>query len=115
MKSTNVDILRKTALGAALAVGAAGFTGCVTRVSYEGPSGEVVYADEEPPAPLVEVQGVAPGPDFIWIGGFWGWNGHAYAWNAGHWGHRPYAGAGWVEGRWEHTSHGWHHDSGHWR
>ena len=57
-----------------------------------------VEVDQAPPALYVEEVGVAPGPGFVWIGGFWGWNGH-WVWQAGHWGHPPRRGALWVAPR----------------
>jgi hypothetical protein len=72
----------------------------------------VVEEGMPPPPPQVEVLPVAPGPDFVWIGGHWGWHGrwvweggryerHPHGrWEAGHWDHRPGRGYVWVEGRW---------------
>jgi hypothetical protein len=62
----------------------AGTSGCVVAVRpapapvvYEQPvgaPGEVVVTSD-PPAPLYETIGVAPGPGFIWVGGYYHWNG----------------------------------------
>lgn len=41
-----------------------------------------------PPAPIYEPVVVAPGPDFIWVGGTWIWHGDRWAWHHGYW-HRP--------------------------
>ena len=81
-------------------------SGCVVR-AY--PAGEVVV-DEGPPPVREEIVGVAPGPDFIWIGGRW-WRDHdRWAWEGGRWGSRPHAGAVWVGGRWDHRGgrYVWH-------
>ncbi|HZU99818.1 MAG TPA: hypothetical protein VFF73_24105, partial [Planctomycetota bacterium] len=72
------------------------FTGCRTTVVYDdppprrtvvveeqGPSGEVVETHETtvvetaPPVEQVDVVavGVAPGPDYVWVQGYWRWNG----------------------------------------
>jgi hypothetical protein len=68
----------------------------------------------EPPAPQVEVVGVAPAPGYFWIGGFWGWVGGRYQWNAGHW-QAPRPGYSWVPHRWvAHPGGGWHAEPGHW-
>jgi len=40
------------------------------------------------PAPLVEPVYVAPGPDFVWVGGAWLWYGDRWVWHRGYW-HRP--------------------------
>jgi hypothetical protein len=72
-----------------------------------------VVADE-PPAPIAEYVPVAPYPDYIWIGGFWGWNG-AWVWNGGHFAPRPFRGAAWVSGGWARGGRGWAWHGGHWR
>jgi outer membrane lipoprotein SlyB len=41
-----------------------------------------------PPAPLPERVVVAPGPDYIWVGGAWLWFRDSWVWNPGYW-HRP--------------------------
>jgi outer membrane lipoprotein SlyB len=42
-----------------------------------------------PPAPLNEqVIVVAPGPDYVWVGGAWVWLGDRWVWHRGYW-HRP--------------------------
>src|SRR5439155_26063786 len=43
----------------------------------------VVYVDEAPPPPRVEVVSVRPGPEFVWIGGYWSWIDRTYAWGPG--------------------------------
>lgn len=73
------------------------------------------YASYEPPAEQVEVYGVAPGPDFVWIGGHHVWHSGAYHWEKGRWEKPPHAGARWERGRWEHTSRGWRYTDGRWR
>ena len=98
--------------GALLAVGLsmALVGGCVT----SAPPGAVFVAAAPPPAEI-EVIGVAPGPDYVWIRGYHTWSGHGYVWNRGRWERRPRAGAVWVDGRWQHHSHGWFWTDGHWR
>ena len=85
------------------------FTGCVATTSGE------VYATIPPPAAVVEVQGVAPGPDYVWIDGYHRWDGRAYYWSRGRWERRPYAGATWESGRWDRRDRGWIWIDGRWR
>src|SRR5215469_7080529 len=64
-----------------------------------------------PPPRVVAVRPVAPGPDFVWVEGYWYPVGHHYKWHNGYWTRRPYPGATWVvphhdgqrfyEGYWE--------------
>jgi hypothetical protein len=83
-----------------------------------------------PPTPrVVRVVPVRPGPEFIWVEGYWYPVGHHYKWHAGYWTRPPYAGAHWVgprhdgerffagywdgdRGRREHDHH-WDHDRDH--
>ena len=88
-------------------------TGCVVReVRYRNPppppppayavqpppvaGGEVEVAGP-PPAPIVETVTVAPDPAFIWIGGFWAWEGR-WVWRPGHLDRPPRPGARWFAG-----------------
>ena len=75
---------------------------------YVGP-----VVDIAPPPPLVEEYGPAPGPGFVWIGGYWGWAGGRHEWVRGHW-ERGRAGERWVPHRWVHERDGWHMSQGHW-
>jgi hypothetical protein len=53
------------------------------------PSAEVGgVAGTAPPAPPPETVVVAPGPDYVWVGGAWLWFGDRWVWNRGYW-HRP--------------------------
>jgi hypothetical protein len=46
------------------------------------------------------VQPIAPGPDYIWMPGYWAWNGFTYYWVPGTWVLAPYVGALWTPGWW---------------
>jgi hypothetical protein len=79
-----------------------------------------------PPPRVVHVVPVRPGPDFLWVEGYWYPVGGHYRWHDGYWTRPPYAGARWVaprhdgrqfyEGYWEGNrgrlehDHGWDHD-----
>ena len=102
-----------------LLVGALGLlaAGCyaTTGVHYRGH----VYVPAAPPAPYVEVVGTAPGPSYVWVNGYWWWNGDQYVWMRGHWSLPPepgyvYVRSGWVyaggqyrfvHGRWAAPAH----------
>jgi hypothetical protein len=75
---------------------------------------EGVEVAAEPPALIPEYVPVAPYPDYVWVGGFWGWNG-AWVWNAGHFSPRPFRGAVWVSGGWSRGGRGWAWHGGRWR
>ena len=85
-------------------------SGCVVAVRpapvvYEQPVPggvpEEVVVTQDPPAPLYETVGVAPGPGFIWIGGYYHWNGGRWVWYRGHFARPPHAGAVWIGPRYE--------------
>jgi hypothetical protein len=70
--------------------------------------------DYDPPAPIAEYVPLAPYPDYVWVGGFWGWNG-AWVWHGGHFAPRPFRGAVWIGGGWNRGAHGWAWHGGRWR
>ncbi len=49
-----------------------------------------------PPPRIVRVRPVAPGPDYLWIDGYWYPDGGHYRWHAGYWTLPPYPGAHWI-------------------
>jgi hypothetical protein len=76
----------------------------------------VVVADPNAPAepaPLAEVVTPCPGDGYVWISGYWNWNGYQYFWCPGLWSIVPY-GYGYIAPYW-----GWYHGHrvfyrGHW-
>lgn len=74
-----------------------------------------VYVRIGPPAPVVEVRPVAPGPRYVWADGYHRWDGQAYAWVPGHWVVPPRPHAVWVPGHWAHGRRGWYFVEGRWR
>ncbi|MFI4868809.1 MAG: hypothetical protein ACHQDD_05590 [Steroidobacterales bacterium] len=84
--------------------------GCVVtaRPAYVG--GPVMVA---PPPPQAEVIGVAPAPGYVWLGGYWGWEGGRHVWVGGHWAPgRP--GYRWAPHHWVRAEGGWRLAEGHW-
>ncbi len=60
----------------------------------------VVYSQDAPPAPMDEEVPEAPGPEYVWVNGYWTWTGGRYLWVRGHWGYRPYPGWVWSRSGW---------------
>jgi len=64
-----------------------------------------------PPAPRAYRVPRQPGPDYVWVEGYWYPQGSRYTWHNGYWTRPPYEGAYWVDpyhvggqyfgGRWE--------------
>jgi hypothetical protein len=72
-------------------------------------------AQTPPPAPPAETPPPTPGPDYVWIGGDWVWNG-GWVWVGGHWAFPPYPHAFWFHGRWSRRGWGgYRHEPGRWR
>jgi hypothetical protein len=60
------------------------------------------YAPPPPPPSAAYVRRpVCPGPNYVWIDGFWDWRGRRYAWNPGYWAVRPHARAYWISPRYD--------------
>ena len=74
--------------------------------------------DAPPPPPRAEVivQSSRPGPDYVWVAGYWdGTPGH-YSWVGGHWDRPPHGHARWIAPRWEKDHDGHYHQiKGEWR
>ncbi len=97
--------MRRSALAPlAVTIGLVLLAGCAVRLVVPGP----------PPAPLVEVRGVVPGPGHVWIGGHWSW-GPRWVWVAGSWVVPPHPRAVWVPGHWRRVVGGWRWVPGSWR
>jgi hypothetical protein len=63
-----------------------------------------------PPPRVVRVVPVRPGPEFVWVAGYWYPVGNHYRWHDGYWTRPPYGGAYWVTPRYE----GYRYYGGYW-
>ncbi|MFC6645681.1 hypothetical protein ACFQBQ_08820 [Granulicella cerasi] len=78
------------------------------------PSDDNVYAEQAPP-PLPEYdQPVAPGPNYEWTPGYWGWGGGGYYWVPGAWVAAPYYGALWTPPYWGYYGNRYYFHHGYW-
>lgn len=75
---------------------------------------QVVVA-EPPPPPVQEVLVASPGPGYIWVAGYWGWENGRRQWFRGHWELPPRGYHAWIAPRWEHRRHGYVYIRGYWR
>ncbi len=99
-------------LGTAVILGGLSLAG----LSLTGCAGGYAFYATAPPPPIrVEARGIAPGPGFIWIDGYWGYGGGGYAWVAGRWARPPRPRAVWVPGRWETRRGRYYYRQGRWR
>jgi len=70
-----------------------------------------VQIGQPPPPPPRYIVSRQPGPDYVWVDGYWFPEGRRYRWHDGYWTRVPYEGAYWVSpyyasgryfpGRWE--------------
>ena len=101
---------------AALGACAVEVGGPAEQVSYYDSSGNVLYVEEAPPPPRTNVVvGVAPGPNHVWVGGYWMRRGQSWTWVDGRWMARPRPGVVWVPGYWDRRPRGHVWVSGYWR
>ncbi len=73
------------------------------------------YASVPPPPARYETYGYAPGPGYVWVGGYYTYRGGGYAWVPGEWRRPPRGHSAWVEGRWESHDGRYRYRQGHWR
>ncbi len=90
-----------------------GCTVVTPRPAYYGYSQNQRYIQVAPPAPRIEVIGVAPYPGQIWIGGAWFWEGGRHNWHPGYW-QAPRPDHDWVPHHWERRGDDWHFREGYW-
>ena len=68
---------------------------------YAGSGNEGIYAPRPPQAPNFGYgRPPMPGPNFIWIDGYWNFVAGRYLWVGGYWMRPPYAGSYWIGPRW---------------
>jgi hypothetical protein len=79
-----------------------------------GPSYRYGYASYGPPPPRVEYYGVAPGPGYVWVPGYWQWSSNTYVWVPGRWATPPHPRAVWIPGRYVQRRGGYLYRPGHW-
>ncbi len=86
--------------------------GCAEEPAYVSPGEQVI--SQPPPPPPAEAVIPAPAPGYVWISGYWSWQGR-WVWVPGAWAVRPHPHAYWVPGHWVHRGHGYIWIGGHWR
>lgn len=78
-------------------------------------AGTRAYVRIGPPAPIVAVRAISPGPRYVWVDGYHRWTGRAYVWVPGRWAVPPRHRSAWIPARWERDRRGWFFVAGHWR
>jgi hypothetical protein len=80
-----------------------------------GPPAGRVYVAVGPPPERVEVIDVAPSPGFVWVRGYWRYDGYGYVWMPGRWVAVDRRYREWVPGHWKRDRRGWYWVEGRWR
>ncbi len=78
------------------------------------PPQAVVEAPSLPPPAPIEVISSAPNPYYVWVSGYYAWNGR-WVWVSGRWVVRPRPTAVWVGGHWTRHGYGYVWIGGGWR
>jgi hypothetical protein len=113
MNLPSVNPFRVLLLVAALLVGLCA-AGCYVRAA--APGIEADYEVDGPPPPVrEEVVVTQPGPEFIWVPGYWDWDlgVRHYAWREGRW-ERAHRGERWVAPAYELRNNRHYLRRGHW-
>jgi|SRR6185312_13660905 len=96
--------MRKYLAAAALAAG--------TFLATALPAAAQVYITVAPPAPIVETVPRSPGAGYVWVPGYYNWNGRRYVWVHGHYARHS---GHWCGGKWHHNAaRGWWWTPGRW-
>jgi len=74
----------------------------------------IVVGTAPPPPLVVGPVGVAPGPGYIWIDGYWDWVGGGWVWVPGRWVLPPSPRAAWIGPVYRHDHGGYRYFRGHW-
>ena len=100
-------VRRALALGTALVL--------LTACPPPAPPPGTIFVRVGPPRPRPEVAGVAPAEDYVWVGGYYRWDGSDYFWVPGRWQPAPQPRAKWRPGYWRETKQGWYWVAGKWK
>src|SRR5438094_194846 len=76
-------------------------------VHKRGPRDMSAYCREAPGGSRL------PGVGYVWVAGYWRWNGHRHLWVDGHW-MRERRGWHWVPAHWVEAGPRWRFVAGHW-
>ncbi len=72
--------------------------GCYATLSSDGWGH--LYVESTPPPPYVEVVAGPPAPGYVWVPGYWWWDGADYIWIRGQWELPPQPGYVYVRSGW---------------
>lgn len=73
----------------------------------------VTISSGSPPPPVRYEPMPPPRPAYVWLQGYWGWNGNAYVWVPGRW-ERERPGYVYAQPQWIQSPRGWEFRPGAW-
>jgi hypothetical protein len=85
-----------------------GFTGCASRSGY-------LVRVPPPPPPSVGYYGVAPGPGYVQVPGYWDWRANNWSWVGPRYVVPPRPRAVWVPPSYARRHRGYYYRRGYWR
>ena len=88
---------------------------CGVTLCIGAANAQVVVRVGPPPPVIVERPGRALHAGWVWIPGYYRWNGRRYIWVPGRWAAPPRPRAIWIPGRWVPRGGGWVYINGYWR
>jgi hypothetical protein len=78
------------------------------------PHMEIHIAHSAPPRPRAEYRAEMPGPGYVWVKGFWNWDGDQWVWIPGRWDRPAGVDVTWVDPHYFREEGGWRYEPGHW-
>ena len=80
------------------------------------PDVDVHFVTVAPPAVRREVivESRRPAPDYVWVSGYWDWDGDRWGWVEGDWSRPPATSVAWVQPQYVRTGGSWRYVPGHW-
>lgn len=78
------------------------------------PDLEIHIAHSRPPHVRHERIPPRPGHDYVWIAGYWGWQGNDWVWFPGRWDRPEQTGVTWVRPRYTREYGSYRYEPGHW-
>lgn len=109
----NSKALQRMILGAALTAGTA--VGALAQIPIPPlPGLDVRITTRRPPPLRYERRIVSPGAGYVYVKGFWNWDGGRWVWIPGRWDRPAVADGYWIPARYVRTARGTIYEPGHW-
>ncbi|MFO0745498.1 MAG: hypothetical protein U1F43_07480 [Myxococcota bacterium] len=103
----------KTILGSIAVTGFLALSAVPAAADPPGAFIEIHVGRTRPPRVRYETRAAVPGPGFVWVAGYWDWQGDDWVWIPGRW-ERPEPHNYWVRARYVPEYGHWRYVPGHW-